>query len=44
MKMGGIFFKNLELYPPPTVRFGRVHPMNLGKEKPAEVLERPTVH
>ena len=24
MEMGGIFFKNLELYPPPTIRFGRV--------------------
>ena len=22
--MGGIFFKNLELYSPPTIRFGRV--------------------
>ena len=29
MEMGGIFFKNLELYPPsptpPTIRFGRVN-------------------
>ena len=24
MEMGGIFFKNLKLYPPPTIRFGRV--------------------
>ena len=24
MEMGGIFFKNLELYPPSTIRFGRV--------------------
>ena len=24
MEMGGIFFKNLEFYPPPTIRFGRV--------------------
>ena len=33
MEMGGICFKNLELYPspPPTIRFGRVG-LDLGKE------------
>ena len=35
MEMGGIFFKNLELYPPPpppTIRFGRVMNLVLGSK------------